>query len=223
MLAPYAHVLSWLERHAAAVQAVASIATVFITLALAWITRKYVLLTQEMALTAREQLRFQHHTERTDAAQLLTLIEVFLGYLKRLPMRDEDAEPLHDVSLWRHTDIRQFAALAAGVLGSAPIVHDAIQALNAIRARVDGVRQASRGRIAGPTFSSDSWRQELARARTALRAVRDAAESAEASLAERFESVTPANGENVIRLTLVPDRHDADRPSSDTYSTPSPL
>src|SRR5437764_8239478 len=74
----------WLDHNAAAVQALASIATVMITVVLAWITRKYVLLTQQLAVAAREQLRMQQHTERSDAARLLTLIVVFLGDLGRL-------------------------------------------------------------------------------------------------------------------------------------------
>ena len=59
--------------------------TVLLTLALAWITYRYVQLTQHLAIAAREQLRFQQHTERSDAARLLTMIEVFLGNVARLP------------------------------------------------------------------------------------------------------------------------------------------
>src|SRR5262245_47172167 len=108
---------------------------------LAAITRRYVRLTQQMAAAAQEQLRFQQQTERSDAGQWLTLTHVFLGNIRRLPNRAEHVERLREVSIWRHGDVSTFGTLAASVLGSMAEVHEAIQALNGLRAKVDAVRQ----------------------------------------------------------------------------------
>lgn len=161
--------------------------TALLTLALASITYKYVLLTQHLAIAAREQLRFQQHTERSDAAQLLTLVEVFLGNLARLPKASEDVEALRDVSIWRHNDVSTFGSLAAAVLGSTPAVHDAIQGLNAIRAKVDGARLDPADDRVAKSFSWTDWNEELDRTRRALRTVRDTAESADLTLSQREE------------------------------------
>ncbi len=200
---------NWLDHHAAAVQALASIATVLITLGLAWITRKYVLLTQDLAVAAREQLRFQQHSERSDAAQLVTLIELCLGNLARLPAREEDSERLRDVSIWRHGDVSKFATLAATVLGSSPPIHEAVQGLNAIRAKVDALRQAPGEQRVGPSIQWSEWQREVAKTRAALRAVRDAAETAEVTLNERSEVDKPTDVVVSRKLTVVatsPDR-----------------
>jgi hypothetical protein len=208
---------SWLDHNAAAVQALASIATVFIMLALAWITRKYVLLTQDLAVAAREQLRFQQHSERSDAAQLLTLVEMCLGNLAHMPADDQDIERVRDVSIWRHSDVSTFASLAAAVLGSSPPVHDAIQGLNAIRAKVDALRQLPADQTVGHTFSWIEWRRELVRTRTALRAVRTAAEAAELSLTERCEIDSPADAVAPGKLSIVPKPKDHPIPSALTH------
>ena len=203
---------SWLDRNAAAVQALASIATVLITCALAWITRKYVLLTQELAVTAREQLRFQQHSERSDVAQLLTLIEMCLGNLSRVPTREQDADRLRDVSLWRHSDESRFASLSASVLGSSPMIHQAVQALNGVRAKIDGLRQLPADQAVGPSFSWTQWSREVINARTALRAVRDAAEAAETSLAERIENGDVPAGTAAPSLRLATKRAEPNPP-----------
>jgi len=77
-------------------------------------------------------------------------------------------------------------ALAATVLGSLPAVHEAIQSLNALRAKVDTVRQTPAHEPMSPAFNWKEWVRDVDRARVALREVREAAESAESDLAEQI-------------------------------------
>jgi len=85
----------WLNHNAAGVQALASICSVIATVVLLRTTRQYVALTQELARAAREQLRFQRRTMESEAAQLTTLIDVFLGSLKRLPVTEAELSTMY--------------------------------------------------------------------------------------------------------------------------------
>ena len=85
----------WLNRNAAAVQALASVFSVITTIVLLGITRQYVKLTQELARAAREQLKFQERTFVSEAAQLVTLVDVFLGSLKRIPTAESEGDQAH--------------------------------------------------------------------------------------------------------------------------------
>jgi hypothetical protein len=91
----------WLNHNAAGVQALASICSVIATVVLLRTTRQYVALTQELARAAREQLRFQRRTMESEAAQLTTLIDVFLGSLKRLPVAEAERDAIRTVALWK--------------------------------------------------------------------------------------------------------------------------
>jgi hypothetical protein len=168
----------WLNRNAAAVQALASVFSVIATVALLRITTKYVGLTQELARAAREQLRFQQRTVASEAAQLTTMIDVFLGGLKRLPVAAADGDALRSVALWKHADVSAFGSLAASVLGSRPEVQRAMQRLNWLHTTADRVQQND------PEAASllrelpwDDWARQIEEARAALQAVRGDAQS----------------------------------------------
>jgi hypothetical protein len=165
--------LDWLNRYAAAVQALASVFSVLATLLLLQITRQYVRLTQELAKAAREQLRFQERTAASEAAQLTTLIDVFLGSLKKFPQGEADAQALRSVVLWKSADVSTFGSLAAGVLGSRPEVQQAIERLNWLHSTVDRAQQAAADDSqAAEQFPWDEWLRHLDEARHALQAVR---------------------------------------------------
>ena len=178
----------WLDQHASAIQAIASLATVAITLVLAWITRTYVQLTQELAFAAREQLRLQQNNERNDAARLLTMTQVFLSHLQRLPTHEEQGG-WRDVTIWKHNDVTQFATLAAAVIGAAPAVQEAIQALDAIRVKVEAARAAEPD--GNRAFAWDEWGDDIRRTMAALRGVREAAETAELEILGRSDPRPP--------------------------------
>jgi len=163
----------WLNRNAAAVQALASVFSVITTIVLLGITRQYVKLTQELARAAREQLKFQERTFVSEGAQLVTLVDVFLGSLKRIPTKESEGDQLRTASLWKHSDITTFGSLAATVLGTRTEVQRAIQRLNWIRTTAEKVQQAAQADgHRWQDFSWDDWNRQVGEARTALQAVR---------------------------------------------------
>jgi hypothetical protein len=170
----------WLNRNAAAVQALASVCSVIATIVLLRITRQYVGLTQELARAAREQLQ---RTVASEAAQLLTLIDVFLGSLKKFPMDKAQAEALRTVSMWKHADISTFGSLAASVLGQRQEVQRAIQRLNWLRATADRAQQ-SENDSGLEDFPWSDWKRQIDEARSALEAVRGDAQSVEVPAGE---------------------------------------
>lgn len=165
--------LEWLNRNAPAVQAFASVCSVLVTIVLLRITWQYVGLTQELARAAREQLRFQERAVMSEAAQLVTLVDVFLGNMKRFPTAENDSDQLRAVALWKHSEVTAFGSLAASVLGSRTEVQRAIQRLNWIRTTVEHAQQATKdGGDGWHDFPWQDWKRQIDEARTALQAVR---------------------------------------------------
>lgn len=168
----------WLNRNAAGVQALASVCSVLATLVLLRITKQYVGLTQELARAAREQLRFQERSAASEAAQLVTLVDVFLGSLKRFPTAATEGEQLRAVSLWKHSDVTTFGSLAATVLGTRTEVQRAIQHLNWIRGTAEQAQQSAQQEgYRWQEFPWDDWGRQIAAARTSLQAVRGDAQA----------------------------------------------
>ena len=100
-----------------AVQAIASIASVCVTLMLAFVTYRYVQLTQSLAEAANEQLRMQRHSAASEAAQLLTLVDLLSGSVKKCPASERDAEQIRSIPIWKQSELTRLATLAASVLG----------------------------------------------------------------------------------------------------------
>jgi hypothetical protein len=174
--------LDWLNRNAAAVQALASVFSVAATLVLLRITRQYVGLTQELARAAREQVRIQQRTVASEAAQLMTLIDVFLGSLKRFPVGESEGEAIRGVSLWKHADVSAFGTLASSLLGTRPEVQRAIQRLNWLHSTADRVQQSAPDtKYDWKGFPWDDWKRQINEARSALQAVRIDAQSVESA------------------------------------------
>ena len=189
----------WLNRNAAAVQALASVFSVVATVVLLRITRQYVALTQELARAAREQLRFQQRTVASEAAQLLTLIDVFLGSLKRLPTDTSNADTIRKAALWKHPDVSNFGSLAAAVLGQRPEIQRAIQRLNWLHSTVDRVQQSDPNAAKSlHDFPWADWTRQIEEARAALQAVRADAQSTAASSAERQDAESDQPGQDKV-------------------------
>ena len=85
--------LFWLNRNAPAVQAIASIASVCVTLMLAFVTYRYVQLTQslcgggERAAPLCSAIR-----PRLNSAQLLTLVDLLNGNVAKCPANERDGD-----------------------------------------------------------------------------------------------------------------------------------
>lgn len=186
----------WLNHNAAGVQALASIFSVIATVVLLRTTRQYVALTQELARAAREQLRFQRRTMESESAQLTTLIDVFLGSLKRLPVTEAERDTIRTVALWKGADVSTFGSLAATALGSRPEVQRAIQRLNWIHSNVDRVQQTGPdAEFPWDQFPWADWTRQIDEARAALQTVRaDALSSSPPAASPSEPSETEAVG-----------------------------
>ena len=167
------NMLDWLNHYAAAVQALASVCSVLATFVLLMVTRQYVVLTQEIARAAREQLRFQQRTVESESAQLMTLIDVFLGSLKHFPAQKPDVDGIRALTLWKHADVTTFGSLAAAVLGPRPEVQRAIQRLNWLHSTAEKAQQLAKDNAERvDEIPWDDWQRQMEEARTSLQMVR---------------------------------------------------
>jgi hypothetical protein len=170
--------LTWLNRNAPAVQAIASIASVCVTLMLAFVTYRYVQLTQSLAEAAHEQLRLQRHSAASEAAQLLTLVDLLSGSVAKCPVNERDGEKIRSIPLWKQSELTRLATLAASVLGPDTRIHNVIQKLNWIRARLEEVHATTPD--AGydwEKFPFAEWCRELGDTRSLLTQLRDDVEA----------------------------------------------
>lgn len=172
--------LAWLNRNAAAIQAVASIASVLITVALVWISSRYVALTQQLARAAREQLRIQRQSAVSEAAQLLTLIDVFLGALAPLPDSETERERLSEVTVWKRSDVMTLATVAASAIGADAPVRQCVQSLNWLRDKLEQAQQD--GDEAINAMPWPQWRDQIRLARSGLVELRRAADTVQRAL-----------------------------------------
>ena len=171
-------VLAWLNRNAAAIQALGSIASIVTTVALVWITARYVALTQDLARAAREQLRIQQQSALSETARLITLAEVFLSTLEHLPDGDDRVEQINDIVIWRRGDVTALGTLAASVVGAEAHVRHAIQSLNWLRDKAEQIQQLDHD-SQSTSIPWPQWRKELSAARRSLTMLRNAAQAAQ--------------------------------------------
>ena len=170
--------LFWLNRNAPAVQAIASIASVCVTLMLAFVTYRYVQLTQSLAEAAHEQLRMQRHSVASEGAQLLTLIDLLAGSIAKCPENQKDAEAIRGIPLWKQSELTRLATLAASVLGPDTRIHNVIQKLNLIRARLEEVQaNTPEGGYDWAKFPFGEWCRDLHETRALLTQLRDDVEA----------------------------------------------
>lgn len=175
--------LLWLNRNAAAIQALASIASVLVTVILAWVTSRYVSLTQQLAQVSREQLRIQQQSVVSEAARLIMLVDVFAGTIQRFPVDERDRERISDIPLWKRSDVTALGTLAASVLGTDAPIGPSIQSLNWLRDKAEGLQQAARdGGVPPDAVPWTDWRREIETARGSLNELRRAADAAQATL-----------------------------------------
>ena len=181
--------LASLNRNAAAIQAIASIASVLITVALVWITSRYVALTQQLARAAREQLRIQRQSAVSELAQLLTLTDVFLGTLAQLPESETQRNRMSEVAVWKRSDVMTLATTAASAIGTEAPVHQCVQSLNWLRDKLEQAQQG--GEDALKMTPWPQWQNEIRLARAGLVELRRAADDAQRTL---IQEVRPPEG-----------------------------
>jgi hypothetical protein len=159
--------MSWVDNHAAAIQALAALASVGLTVALALITQSYVRLTRELVATTREQLDFIKAEHQASVHERRRRLESLIQHLRRIatsfPTNREEGEQIRNVVLWRDDDPDELRRLAATFdLGSAELASEAAQHL-ATLAELARVVQATHVHIGvrWDHFNLGRWNQAM--------------------------------------------------------------
>jgi type II secretory pathway pseudopilin PulG len=165
----------WLNANAVAIEAVASVVTVLVSIILAAITWRYVRLTSKLADVAKLQVQLQYQLQDTKRIRLLGITTQLLSVLKSLPSDQSDPEVdrriRQSVSL-QEFDFDGFCELAAdvGVVAS-QWASRATPQIKYICQAVEGVRSTSFGERFDD-YNRFAWREWSASMTFALEALR---------------------------------------------------
>lgn len=167
--------LDWLAANATLVQAISSIVSVMVTVALAVITYEYVRLTQRMAESSDAQLMILRASVSAKINALAGYVKTLRILVDELPDTLADADRLRTAATWTSDNLAEFQRLAsehsrrAGE--RAAIV---VPSLRWVRDRVDTVKAAKPGEsVAWDAFLSDQWTSHKQRASLELEAIWD--------------------------------------------------
>src|SRR5208283_1486858 len=112
----------WLNSNASAIEAITSIASVLVTVVLAFITARYVVLTKTLAEAANAQLLGQVEASRARRRKLASHINFLLEIIESLPdsSRWSQADSImRNSTNWDDFDFADFRALASEVSDAA--------------------------------------------------------------------------------------------------------
>jgi hypothetical protein len=160
--------LAWLDTHAAAVQALAALATGILTAVLAFVTWRYVRLTAALAQAANAQVEAQRQAA---AAQRLRFVGIAaqLGLAVQSLPDDRNDSKIREAVLWGDDDVTQLTTLAA-TLGVSTAVEAETAAIS-LRWLADRVRYVKALPLSvdrGGRIPADEWAGHLKIARTTL-------------------------------------------------------
>ncbi len=171
--APSPSSVPWLTANATAIQALASVATLFVTVVLAWFTRKYVLLTRDLAAAAtnqaklaerqaksaedqarlaatqyREQMDAAVGDRKATAAAFKAKAESLLRLLAGVAFSSEPDTPndrsIRNAGIWTETDLTELRTLGRSVPEiDQKWVHTATEELGALLDQIVNVRNVS--------------------------------------------------------------------------------
>jgi hypothetical protein len=163
--------VSYLNRNAAAIQAVSAAVTTAVTIVLAIGTWKYVRLTKRLADVAAAQLQFQQDAETAKWRELWGLLKLVRRIVADLP--DETRRAGFDKDIrqsipWEQSDLARFQALAAQlgtIVGSNAAI--AVSSIMWLGERITEVKAVpiQQGYDYDRRFHFDRWFTELHRAR----------------------------------------------------------
>jgi hypothetical protein len=157
-------VLAWLDTHAGAVQALAALATVFLTLALVGATAWYAVLTRRALAATKAEAQAQRRARRRCFFMLASYLEGLVGGLPEVP----NETGMREAILWNDDEVGQLLLLAPEVQLEAAL--PAATAVTSLRWLADRVRRVQGSRSGAGTawgFLED-WSGQLRNARSAL-------------------------------------------------------
>ena len=165
--------VKWLNQNSAAIQAVATVASVLATAALALITWRYVRLTRTLAEATQAQAEFLREAVKARKRELLAVIKMLRILVGSLPEIREHGEQMREAASWDSNDLADLKRLASefGTLaGQRAAV--ATPSLLWLKERVDDVKATDpRLGVNFNDFPWDRWDSELKRAKENLEAL----------------------------------------------------
>ena len=171
-----------LNRNAGGVQALAAVLSLAVTILLAAITWRYVVLTKVLADAAHAQLKLADEAARARRRELRSQIKLLNMILSTLPTERQQADrDMRQATSWDDRDLDRFQMLAAE-LGEIPGQHAAL-AVGAMKWLLERVEQVKATPLAVGVDSSDfpweRWIEEVTRALDRIRDVSDALKTME--------------------------------------------
>jgi len=168
-------VLAWLDTHAGAVQALAALATVFLTLALVGATAWYVGLTRASLAATKGEAEAQRRGRRRRFFVMAAHLQDLVG---RLP-NERNETGIREAILWNEDEVGQLLLLAPEVrLEAALAAATAVTSLRWLADRVRRVQESRSGAGVEWGFLAD-WSGQLRSARSALARIADFATPAD--------------------------------------------
>jgi len=109
--------MTWLNSNAPAIQAIAAVVSVIVTVILAYVTTKYVMLTRELVRNGQENLQFIKEERKADLGErkgrLLALIWHLRMIATSLPDTPSKGEQIRSVAFWSESETQELRALAS--------------------------------------------------------------------------------------------------------------
>jgi len=165
--------MDFLNRNAAAMQAVSSVVSVLVTVVLVWITAEYVKLTRSLAEAAHQNLEHQREAAQARRRHLHSLLKTLRFMLGQLPADPQHGEHIRRVPICENSDLSELQELSAQV-GTQEGQEAALATVSMrwLRDRVEEVRAAEPPKgYDWSRFPWDRWQVEYAFARDHLNVI----------------------------------------------------
>lgn len=164
--------LKWLAANAILVQAIASIISVMVTVALAVITYQYVRLTQRLAESSDAQLMLLRASVSAKINALAGYVKTLRILVDELPTNQQEADHMRTVAVWSGDNLAEFQRLASehsrNAGERAAVV---VPSMRWLRDRIDAVKDGSLGTDWKRSFLWDEWLIHKDRATAELEAI----------------------------------------------------
>jgi hypothetical protein len=162
-----ANLLAYLNNNSGAIQALASILILCVTIALAIITWRYVALTRTLALTAKDELRMKREEKAAQDRRLVILLKMFKERIDSLPYEQAKGEHIRKAISWEQAEIDNLTSLAADI-GHQSVRTASIlcERLKWIKEQIDLVKSTDqRIGFEWNEFPWDRWLEELTKSK----------------------------------------------------------
>jgi hypothetical protein len=166
--------ISFLNQNSAAIQALVSLLSFFVTAILAFITWRYVQLTKSIAAASQRTVGLHEEAQQARERQLDAVLNMVEQRLQALPYDQAQAEDIRGATTWDSQLLFELQQLA-GAEG-----HDPGQGVAALIARLKWLDERIlevkntpvKTGVDWPRFPWPRWREELSKARSEIPVIR---------------------------------------------------